>query len=75
MIDVSTAVTVLSPAGSVLVLGWWLRGRFEAVDNRSEARWIEHESRDQARHEDNLNRFADIRVALTSLGWRGGGSR
>lgn len=69
-VDPATAIVSALSVGSVWTLGWWLRGQFNKIDSRSEARWMEHESKDQGRHEDNLRRFGNINAALASLGWQ-----
>ena len=78
MVDVESLVTIggaaFSSALSVSGLGWWLRGKFTQVDNNSQARWLDHEEKDQNRHEDNLKKFSGIAVALAQLGWRNGTS-
>lgn len=76
----ATAVAVVF---SIWGLGWWLRGKFQEIKDYGDKRWLrvsqmftqkvdDHENQDQQRHEDNLNRFMRIEVALAQLGWRNG---
>lgn len=83
MLDVITLVDIdalakfselAMPVASVCGLGWWLRGKFEQVDNRSEQRWLTHEGADNARHLENLERFRRMGNALVSLGFKNGNS-
>lgn len=50
--------------GAGIRLTWWLGHKFAEVDNAQDARWVAHEQRDQARHEDNLVRFTRIEAQL-----------
>ena len=54
--------------GAVGTLGWWLSGRFRAVEYATAATIEKHEQIDQQRHEENLENFAKIRVSLARRG-------
>lgn len=70
----TAAATVVSCAGAVAGLGWWLSGRFRKVEIGQRAILDAHEDKDQERHEENLGRFAEIKVALARLGYKNGGA-
>ena len=64
--------TAASSAVSVAGLGWWLAGKFSDVKEAASENLASHEKRDQQRHEENLQRFGSISVALARLGYRNG---
>jgi hypothetical protein len=80
MVDWTQSVTVgLTSAGTIVVAAWlggwkvrdWVSSKFDEIgDQFSETRKLfydkidAHESVDQQRHEENLERFADIRVEI-----------
>lgn len=68
----TAAATVVSCAGAVAGLGWWLSGRFRKVESGQRTILAAHETKDQERHEENLERFRLISVALARLGYRNG---
>ena len=76
MTDVSpilaVAVAVGGSAGSAVGLGWWLSGQFRKVEKVQHAMLIAHEDKDQERHEENLERFGKISVALARMGYKNG---
>lgn len=57
---------------SVATLGWWMAGRFRASDDRQSSQLDKHEEKDQERHEENLERFRLISIALARLGYTNG---
>jgi membrane protein YqaA with SNARE-associated domain len=59
--------------GSAVGLGWWLSGRFREAENNQLVQLNHHEMRDQKRHEENLERFRHISIALARLGYTDGG--
>lgn len=62
----------LGGPGAVMCLGWWLSGKFRAIE-RSYAQSLEdHEQKDQTRHEENLARFGKISIALARMGYKNG---
>lgn len=63
---------IVGPFISVSLLGWWLRGQFADAKDSAALNLAEHEQRDQARHEDNLQRFGVLNVALARLGYKNG---
>ena len=66
-------VALFSSIASVAGLGWWLRGEFRKAEKGQESIIDAHEAKDQERHEENLERFAQIKVALARLGYKNGG--
>lgn len=70
---VKLAALIIAP-GSVVTLGWWLRGQFSEVKDAAIANLAQHEIKDQERHLQNLDRFASINVAIASMGYRKNGS-
>ncbi len=70
---IETLTAVLTSVASVAGLGWWLRGEFRRVEKGQDAILDAHEAKDQERHEENLERFAQIKVALARLGYKNGG--
>lgn len=70
---VNAALALFGSAASVAGLGWWLSGRFRSVENAQREMLDRHEELDQSRHEENLGRFAEIKVALARLGYKNGG--
>lgn len=86
-IDWGQAGGALTAAGVVVgaIARLWtsIRNKFDSMDAKREAQFNDikthvletfarHEKLDQERHEDNLGRFGDIRVALARLGYRNG---
>lgn len=75
-----TLVERIAPAFlAVATLGWWLSGKFRAVEEKTNTRVEKleniqrvsmdaHEIKDQLRHDQNLTRFERISVALAKLG-------
>lgn len=63
----SIVLTAVAP-GSVACLGWWLSGRFRAIERTYTASLEAHEEKDQTRHEQNLDRFATLNERLARLG-------
>jgi len=63
----SLVLTAVAP-GSVAALGWWLSGRFRAIEKAYTAALATHEVQDQTRHEENLDRFSEINVRLARMG-------
>jgi len=72
-------------AGAILRLWGAIKKKFDGLDERRETQFKElkdgllgafnkHEELDQRRHEDNLKKFGDIRVALARGGYKGNGS-
>ena len=68
---VQFAIAVGSP-GAVGCLGWWLSGRFRAIEVAYKDSLDAHEVKDQSRHEENLDRFNKINIALTRMGYKNG---
>lgn len=64
--DVSEAIfkVLLPAAGSVIIVGWWLRGQFNAVTNAVREQLSGHEAQDERRHRQNLMRFTKIGMKL-----------
>ena len=67
-------VALFSSAASVAGLGWWLSSQFRKVEKNHQSTLAVHETKDQERHEENLGRFAEIKVALARLGYKNGGT-
>ncbi len=71
MITPDSALTVFSAFaasfGAVGSLGWWLSGRFRAVEQVTAATIAKHEAIDQERHEENLARFEKVNISLATL--------
>ena len=61
--------------GAVGTLGWWLSGRFRAVERTTAETIAKHELIDQRRHEENLENFSDIRISLARHGINGSGQQ
>jgi hypothetical protein len=59
--------------GAVGSLGWWLSGRFRAVELATARTIAQHEQIDQSRHEENLENFSRIRIILARNGINGNG--
>jgi hypothetical protein len=57
---------------SVATLGWWLSGRFVISEDKQQTQLDRHEEKDQERHDQNLERFRVISVALARLGYTNG---
>jgi hypothetical protein len=58
--------------GSIAGLGWWLSRQFRKVEKGQETILDAHEAKDQERHEENLERFTQIKIALARLGYKNG---
>lgn len=87
--DVISMVTsmgsaVMQFAIPLAAFGWWLSGRFRAIEDRQRDQIDRlakegrehldaHEEKDGERHEDNLERFRTISVSLAKLGASNGG--
>lgn len=80
--DVILEIIKASSPLAVAGLGWWLSGRFRKVEEAGNERLTkitdafrsaiqDHERVDQKRHEENLGRFANIRVMLARAGLNG----
>lgn len=69
---IEALIAALVSLGSVAGLGWWLRGEFRKVEKAQSNILDVHEEKDQKRHEENLDRFAQIKIALARLGYRNG---
>lgn len=94
---VTTIIAIGGPCGAVFGLGWWLRNKFQEVEDANILRTqllakvqvdqlAAHEHMDQERHkenvirleklaernderhEENRDKFSDIRAALVKLG-------
>ena len=61
---------VASSFGAVGSLGWWLSGRFRAVEQKTADTIDQHEHVDNRRHEENLARFSELKIEITKLGGR-----
>jgi hypothetical protein len=61
------------PIASVAGLAWWLSGRFRSIERAYTASLAAHEDKDQTRHEENLERFGDIRAEIAGGMRRGNG--
>jgi hypothetical protein len=71
--DIPPIVTaVAASTSSAAGLGWWLSGRFRKTENFHRELLSSHEKEDASRHEDNLERFRLISVALARLGYTNG---
>mgnify|MGYP001609687870 CR=1 FL=1 len=70
---IETLIAMLVSLGSVAGLGWWLRGEFRKVEKGQGAILDAHEAKDQERHEENLERFTQLKIGLARLGYRNGG--
>jgi hypothetical protein len=57
---------------SIVGLGWWLSGQFRKIEKGQDAILDAHEEKDQKRHEENLERFRLISIALARLGYKNG---
>ena len=68
----ATAATI-TICGTIGGLGWWLSGRFRRIEVSNATMLDTHETKDQERHEENLERFSKISVALARLGYKNGG--
>jgi hypothetical protein len=66
------ATAAASSWAAVGTLGWWLSGRFRAVEKATQETIEKHEQIDQRRHDENLGNFNDIRVILARNGINGG---
>lgn len=69
---VTAVVGTFTVCGSIAGLGWWLSGRFRKVETGQRSILDAHETKDQERHEENLERFKNISIALARLGYRNG---
>ncbi len=69
---VNAALALVGSAASVAGLGWWLSGQFRKVEKAQNNILDAHEEKDQKRHEENLDRFKNISVALARLGYKNG---
>jgi hypothetical protein len=67
---VNTIIALLGSAASVAGLGWWLSGRFRSIETAQRKMLDTHEDKDQERHEENLERFSQIGIALAVLGYK-----
>jgi hypothetical protein len=56
---------------AVGTLGWWLSGRFRAVEKSTADTIAKHEVIDQNRHDENLRNFQRIFVKLARHGING----
>lgn len=83
---VTTLIAIGGPIGAVFTLGWWLSGRFRKAEIAQRDRGDElaeaqreqlaaHETRDQERHEENLERFRTLSVSVAKLGGSNGSAR
>lgn len=74
------ATAIASAIGGAAALAWWLSRQFsearkvfyEALEHHRETfseKVDNHERLDQDRHEQNLDRFGSIQVALAKLGY------
>jgi hypothetical protein len=54
--------------GAIAFLGWWLSGRFRALEQTQAKALILHEQDDQRRHEQNLGKFSEINERLARIG-------
>lgn len=64
---VGDLVEVMKLAGgpsAVVALGWWLRGKFSEISEKSQLQLDTHENQDERRHRQNLVRFAKINTKL-----------
>ena len=69
-------ITIIMAVVAALVSGvvttasvvWMLSGRFTIVERLAATALDRHEEKDQRRHEENLERFSQIKVALALLG-------
>lgn len=57
-------VKLVGGPGAVAALGWWLRGKFIAVEDATNAALKAHELQDERRHRQNLVRFAKLNMKL-----------
>jgi hypothetical protein len=71
---INAALAIFGSVASVAGLGWWLATQFRRVESAQRKILDAHEDKDQERHEENLGRFAEIKVALARLGYRNGGA-
>lgn len=62
------ATAAASSWAAIGSLGWWLSGRFRAVEKSTAELVDRHEAVDQNRHEDNLRQFANIQIMLAGYG-------
>ena len=69
---IAAAAATVTICGSIGGLGWWLSGQFRKVEKGQEIILDAHETKDQERHEQNLERFRGISVALARLGYKNG---
>lgn len=65
---ISATSTAVSSLTGMFGLGWWLSGKFRAVENTNRQLLAAHEAKDQERHEENLGRFAEINVTIAEMG-------
>ncbi len=70
---IETFIALFTSVASVAGLGWWLSGRFRKIETSNAAALTTHDEEDQRRHEENLERFRLISVALARLGYKNGG--
>jgi hypothetical protein len=71
---INAALAIFGSVASVAGLGWWLSTQFRKVEDSHRAMLVVHEAKDQERHEENLERFKLISVALARLGYKNGGA-
>ena len=53
---------------AVACLGWWLSGRFRAIEQAYMKALAIHEADDERRHIENLGRFGEINERLARMG-------
>lgn len=69
-ITLGQVVSIVTGIASIGGLGYWMAGRFRAIEHLADAALDRHETKDQLRHEENLRRFESVSIALARLGWR-----
>lgn len=76
---IAAAAAAGGAAAAAVGVAWRLRGWLAAQFSASRETFFEamksHEDKDQARHEENLERFANIRIALARHGIDNGEGR
>jgi len=77
--SIAKIAEISAPFIAVVGFGWWLRDQFSKNSRNIfeffNAKIDEHEKLDQSRHEDNLNEFRQIAVALAQMGYRRGNQK
>lgn len=67
-IDLSSLQTSLPTLGMVAWLAWHLNGKFFKIENDLKNLVATHELKDQLRHVENIERFAELTIGQARLG-------